>query len=143
MMRRCLAAGYVRARTFGGDAVGAVIRAAVAAERRLDNRETTWVDFDARVIELAADARMPLLDRVRLCGIVSSNLDEFFAVRVARLVAQRRSTSVKRTPDGSTSAQTLAAIRRRVVHLQAAKDRLWLDTLCPGMREGIVDIRRV
>jgi polyphosphate kinase len=120
-----------------------MIRAAVAAERRLDNRETSWVDFDARVLDLAADARMPLLDRVRLCGIVSSNLDEFFAVRVARLVAQRRSKAVERTPDGSTSAETLAAIRRRVLRLQAGQDRLWLDRLCPGMREGIVDIRRL
>src|SRR5437899_1310505 len=67
--------------------VGGVPVAAVASERRLENRETSWVDFDARVLDLAAGARLPLLDRVRLCGIVSSNLEEFFAVRVACLPA--------------------------------------------------------
>jgi polyphosphate kinase len=120
--------------------VGGTIGAAVAAERRLDNRETSWVDFDARVLDLAADARMPLLDRVRLCGIVSSNLDEFFSVRVARLVAQRGSVPLQRTPDGLTTAETLAAIRRRVLRLQRDQDRLWLETLGPSLRERIADI---
>ncbi len=127
--------------------MGGAVQAASAAERRagrrLENRETSWVDFDARVLDLAADARLPLLDRVRLCGIVSSNLDEFFAVRVARLVLQRRSGSPARSPDGSTSAAVLAAIRDRVVRLQAAQDRLWLETLCPRLRDRLVDIVRV
>ena len=109
--------------------VGGVSVAAVATERRLENRETSWVDFDARVLDLAADPRLPLLDRVRLCGIVSSNLDEFFAVRVARLVAQRRTGAPLRAADGATSGEALAAIRKGVVRLQADQDRLWLETL--------------
>ncbi len=113
---------------------------AVAAERRLDNRETSWVDFDARVLGLAADARLPILDRVRLCGIVSSNLDEFFAVRVARLVAERQAGSDLRGPDGSTSADALAAVRGRVLRLQADQARLWLGTLGPQLRGGVVDV---
>ena len=123
--------------------VGGVSEAAVADERLLENRETSWVDFDARVLDLAADARLPLLDRVRLCGIVSSNLDEFFAVRVARLVAQRRTGAPLRMPDGSTATETLANIRERVVRLQADQDRLWLETLCPRLRDEVVDVGRV
>jgi len=117
--------------------------AAVAAERRLENRETSWVEFDARVLDLAADPRLPLLERVRLCGIVSSNLDEFFAVRVARLVAQRRTGAPLRAPDGATSTEALAAIRERVVRLQADQDRLWLEMLCPKLRDEVVDVDRI
>jgi polyphosphate kinase len=120
-----------------------VSEAAVAGERLLENRETSWVDFDARVLGLAADARLPLLHRVRLCGIVSANLDEFFAVRVARLVAQRRTGAPLRLPDGSTATEALAAIRERVVRLQADQDRLWLETLCPRLRDEVVDVGRV
>src|SRR4029079_8185504 len=123
--------------------VGGMSVAAVAAERRLENRETSWVDFDARVLDLAADPRLPLLDPVRLCGIVSSNLDEFFAVRVARLVAQRRTGAPRRAPDGATSGEALAAIRERVVRLQGDQDRLWLETLCPRLRDQVVDVDRV
>jgi polyphosphate kinase len=120
--------------------MGGVTEAAVRTDRPLHNRETSWVDFDGRVLALAADPRLPLPDRVRLCGIVSSNLDEFFAVRVSRLVARRRAGDLVRTPDGSTTAGALAAIRGRVARLQAAQDRLWLDDLCPGMRDRIADI---
>jgi polyphosphate kinase len=120
--------------------MGGASEAVAVAERRLDNRETSWVDFDARVLGLAADGRLPLLDRVRLCGIVSSNLDEFFAVRVARLVAERQEEPGLRAPDGSTSVDALAAIRGRVLRLHADQARLWLGTLGPQLRDGVVDV---
>src|SRR6266699_3335547 len=55
------------------------------AQRRFLNRALSWIDFDRRVLELAGDPELPLLERVRYCGIASSNLDEFFAVRMAEL----------------------------------------------------------
>jgi polyphosphate kinase len=123
--------------------MGGATEAAVRADRRLHNRETSWLDFDGRVLALAADPRVPLSDRVRLCGIVSSNLDEFFAVRVSRLVARRAHGDVVRSPDGSTTTDALTAIRARVLRLQVEQDRLWLDDLRPKMRGPIADIARV
>ena len=56
--------------------------------RTLLNRELSHLEFHARVLELAADETLPLLERVKFCGIFSSNLDEFFQVRVAGLLGQ-------------------------------------------------------
>src|SRR5215210_8438647 len=55
------------------------------APSRLLNRELSWLDFERRVLELASDSSLPLLERLKLCAIVSANLDEFFAVRIAEL----------------------------------------------------------
>jgi hypothetical protein len=111
---------------------------AVGCERFAD-REASWVDFDLRVLEVAADPRLPLLERVRLCAIVSSNLDEFFAVRVARLAARPASLP---SPGGRTPAQTLAGVRSRVCHLQERQDSLWLGTLQPELDRHGIRVRR-
>jgi polyphosphate kinase len=108
------------------------------ASTRFLNRELSWLDFDRRVHELAADAALPLLDRVKLCSIVARNLDEFFAVRVAELVRQVAAGIERRDPDGRTRAQTLHEIRARVEELDAAQCALWRDELQPGLAaEGI------
>ena len=105
----------------------------------LFNRELSWLDFNARVLELAADEHLPLLERVRFCAIFSTNLDEFFRVRVAGLMDQVAAGYARRLADGRTVRQTLDEIRPRVVDLEQDQSRLWIDGLQPALaHEGIV-----
>ena len=101
--------------------------------RRFLNRELSWIDFDRRVLALAADPTVPLLDRVRFCAIASSNLDEFFAVRMAELHDQTATGLTRTSPDGRTPEQTLKDARAAIVALQAAQDELWLSGLQPEL----------
>jgi polyphosphate kinase len=90
------------------------------------------------VLALAADAELPLLERAKLCAIVSSNLDEFVAVRLAGVRHQVASGIRRRSADGRTPARTLREMRECIAELQAAQDRLWLDVLQPALlAEGI------
>jgi polyphosphate kinase len=95
--------------------------------RQFINRELSWIDFNRRVLELTADAALPLLDRVRFCAIASANLDEFFAVRVAELEEQVAAGITRKAPDGRRPAQTLAAARGAIIGFQAAQDGLWRE----------------
>src|SRR6266481_1605488 len=78
------------------------------------NRELSWLEFNQRVLEEAQDPRNPLLERVKFFCIFSSNLDEFFEVRVAGLKQQIESEAVERSNDGLTGSETFRAITRRV-----------------------------
>jgi polyphosphate kinase len=78
------------------------------------NRELSWLEFNARVLELAEDENLPLLERAKFCAIVSSNLDEFFMVRVAGLHDQIEAGIEKPREDGRTPSATLEEIRRIV-----------------------------
>ena len=78
------------------------------------NRELSWLDFNDRVLHEALDQRNPLLERVRFLGIVSSNLDEFYMVRVAGLRRQVAANVTTAPPDGMTPREQLEAIERRV-----------------------------
>ena len=75
------------------------------------NRELSWLQFNARVLELAEDARTPLLERLKFCAIVSSNLDEFFMVRVAGLHDQIDAGIETPLQDGRTPSETIELIR--------------------------------
>ncbi len=108
------------------------------AESRLLNRELSWVEFNARVLDLAFDQKQPLLERVKFCSIFSSNLDEFFMVRVAGLLDQEAAGFAVLSADGMSPAQALAAIRLRVAELTARQAKLWKRELRPGLAaEGI------
>jgi polyphosphate kinase len=107
------------------------------------NRELSWLDFNARVLELAADESMPLLERVKFVSIFSSNLDEFFMVRVAGLMDQEASGLPVRSHDGLTPRAALAAIRERVNELTAAQSRLWRKTLVPALAAEGIQVGRV
>jgi polyphosphate kinase len=102
------------------------------------NRELSHLEFHARVLELATDETLPLLERVKFCGIFSSNLDEFFQVRVAGLLGQAEAGVLVRSADGLTPQQALARIRERVLELSTLQSRLWKRELRPGLAaEGI------
>jgi polyphosphate kinase len=106
-----------------------------SASGRLLNRELSWLEYDNRVLELAADPGFPLLERVRMCKFVSSNLDEFFQVRVAGLMDQAASGVAVRSVDGLTPQEALAAIRARVNELNARQSKVWRRDLCPALAE--------
>src|SRR5262245_25902308 len=106
---------------------------------RLLNRELSWLEWNGRVLDLAEDPEEPLLERVKFCAIFSSNLDEFFMVRVAGLLDQVASGLVVRSDDGRTAQETLVEIKTRVLELTARQSRLWSRGLQPALAEaGIV-----
>ncbi|HEX9455018.1 MAG TPA: RNA degradosome polyphosphate kinase, partial [Candidatus Binatia bacterium] len=81
------------------------------------NRELSWLEFNRRVLEEAKDDSVPLLERVKFLAIFSSNLDEFFMVRVARLKRLIFEGDQRTDPDGLSPAETMTAIARRVHEL--------------------------
>jgi len=77
----------------------------------LFSRELSWLAFNERVLAEAANPRQPLLERVKFAAIFTSNLDEFFMVRVSGLKQQLTAGQSALLPDGRTAAEELAAIR--------------------------------
>jgi len=113
-------------------------RTAAAADRLL-NRELSFLDYAARVLALAEDPEVPLLERVKFCSISSEMLDEFFMVRIAGLTSQAAAGVTVRSPDGRTPKEALADARSRVLELYAAQSQTWARQLCPALAEhGIV-----
>lgn len=111
-------------------------------ERLFLNRELSWLEFNRRVFEEAQDENVPLLERVKFLAIFSSNLDEFFMVRVARLKQRIEVGDQDTAPDGLTPAQTLAAISERVHQLVEEQHRCFLEDLQPRLEaEGIRLVR--
>ena len=106
------------------------------------NRELSWLELNRRVLEEARDERVPLLERVKFLAIFSSNLDEFFVVRAARLKRQIRDGVERLGPDGLTAAETLTAISRRVHELVEEQHLCFLNTILPQLTaEGIHLVR--
>jgi polyphosphate kinase len=106
------------------------------------NRELSWLEFNRRVLEEALDPSTPLLDRLKFFCAFSSNLDEFFEVRVAGLKQQMESTVVERSPDGLTATETLQAVHRRVRRLVERQYACWRNELRPQLaRHGIRFLR--
>ena len=96
------------------------------------NRELSWLAFNRRVLEEAQDDSQPLLERVRFLGIVSSNLDEFFEVRVAGIKQQIEAGSDDAGPDGMTPRQTFDAIRQDVLEAHRRPVRALAPRAAPG-----------
>ncbi|MCU0311057.1 MAG: RNA degradosome polyphosphate kinase [Acidimicrobiales bacterium] len=106
---------------------------AVASRDRFLNRELSWLDFNARVLALADNPDVPLLERAKFVAIFSQNLDEFFQVRVAGLKDQVAGGVTKTTADGRTPAEQLDQIRERVRVLAAEAYDLFSDRLVPAL----------
>ena len=103
------------------------------------NRELSWLSWNARVLALASDASVPLLERTRICSFFSRNLDEFFMVRVAGLLDQVESGMAVTSTDGRTPQQALQEIRAQVVDMTSRQSKLWKRELSPALEEaGIV-----
>ena len=105
----------------------------VVVEPRLINRELANLDFQERVFALAESPERPLLERIKFVAIVSSNLDEFFQVRVAGLLEQAASGITAASPDGMSPKEQLEAIRLRVTGLNARIDDLFMGELVPAL----------
>jgi polyphosphate kinase len=99
------------------------------------NRELSWLDFNQRVLELAEDPEVPLLERLRFCGIYANNLDEFFMVRVAGLLDQLDAGIEARGPDGLTPREQIDAIQQRVLELDDRLCACFTGTLVPALEE--------
>jgi polyphosphate kinase len=103
------------------------------------NRELSWLEFNTRVQNEAYDERNPLLERVKFLSISSTNLDEFFAVRVAGIKEQQLSGISNLTADGMSASEQLSAIRSAAYDMSASQRRCWHEDLLPLLRaEGVV-----
>src|SRR5687767_593232 len=116
----------------GGKKAPATVEAPEAA---LLDRELSWLDFNARVLALAEDPSVPLLERLKFLAIFSANLDEFFMVRVAGLAGRVAAGLGAAAPGGLEPAAQLKAIRARVLELLAHQAAI-LGALVPALAEA-------
>ena len=100
------------------------------------NRELSWLEFNQRVLDEALDSGNPLLERVKFFCIVSSNLDEFFEVRVAGIKQQIESEVVARSIDGLTATEIFRAITKRVRKMVDQQYNCWRNDLRPALAKS-------
>lgn len=105
---------------------------------RVLNRELSWLDFNDRVLQLAAEPGIPLLERAKFCAIFSTNLDEFFQVRVAALRDQVAAGIDDCTWDGRTPLEQLVEVSAKVPSMLARQEEIYVEQLLPALAaEGI------
>ena len=108
-------------------------------EDRYLNRELSWLDFNARVLALAADTSLPLLERAKFLAIFASNLDEFYMVRVAGLKRRDEMGLSVRSADGLSPREQLRRINERTQQIASRHAHVFLDSVRPALAdEGIV-----
>jgi polyphosphate kinase len=110
----------------------------IASTELYVNRELSWLDFNERVLELAEDEGVPLLERVKFLAIYAGNLDEFYMVRVAGLHDQVDAGIDARGPDGLSPSETIERIAERTRELARRHAAQWERVICPALAdEGI------
>jgi polyphosphate kinase len=107
------------------------------------NRELSWLEFNRRVLEEAQDPTQPLIERVKFLTIFSSNLDEFFEIRVAGIKQQIESETSDVGPDGLSPTETFESIQRVVRELVATQYALWNTELAPALAKNGIRILEV
>src|SRR5690349_4604475 len=101
------------------------------------NRELSWIEFNARVLEQAKDESLPLLERAKFLAIFSNNFDEFFMVRVAYVHSKAKVGLGAPRPDGYTPAQVLKEIRQRTMQLVHEQRAIMRDVLARLDQSGV------
>ncbi len=104
------------------------------------NRELSWLDFNERVLQLAEDDSLPLLERVKFCAIFTTNLDEYYMVRVAGLHDQIAAGVERHGEDGRVTSETLALIRERVLELGRRLTDCFEQRLRPALSEQDIHV---
>ena len=111
--------------------------------RNFINRELSWLEFNRRVLEEAQDPTQPLIERVKFLSIFSSNLDEFFEIRVAGIKQQIESETSDVGPDGLSPTETFQRIQKTVRDLVATQCALWKDELLPELAKHRIYVREI
>jgi polyphosphate kinase len=112
------------------------------AEGRFLNRELSWLEFNARVLVLAEDRDLPLLERAKFLAIFASNLDEFYMVRVAGLKRRMSTGLTVRSPDRTPPRELLERIAQRSAELVGRQARCFTDDIRPALAaEGVKILR--
>jgi polyphosphate kinase len=104
--------------------------------QRFTNREQSRLDFGARLLDLAEDDGLPLLERTKFLAIFSELLDEFYQIRVAALEDQVAAGVRMRSVDGMRPGEQLTMIRSRVEELVRREDHIFLDEIVPGLADA-------
>lgn len=124
--------------------LGAVVVAQVGGwdhnDTNVFNRELSWLAFNARVLQLSSDTEVPLLEQIRFLAIFSSNLDEFFQVRVSGLRDQQAAGISTPASDGRLPAEQLALVRDIVTDLVAEQERVLVHEIMPALREQGIEL---
>src|SRR6186713_1343535 len=114
-----------------------------SAPENFINRELSWLEFNRRVLEEAQDATQPLIERVKFLSIFSSNLDEFFEIRVAGIKQQIESGLTETGPDDMLPAEVFDRIQKTVRELVGTQYALWNNELLPELAKNGIYVREI
>src|SRR5204863_8436830 len=124
-------------------AVAQTVRECVGDPKNFINRELSWLEFNRHVLEEAQDPTQPLIERVKFLYIFSSNLDEFFEIRVAGIKQQIESETSDVTAEGLSPTETFNQIQRLAQELVATEYELWNKELLPQLAKNGIRVRNV